>query len=573
MFVKSLKIDAFGDILDREFTFTEGVNILRCKNRIEAETVRDFIVAMLYGSGNRSDGGFRKKYFPGSMFKFGGRITVEMSGREYEITQHFGKIRTLDESSVFDITQNVHVNIFENRPIGEQIFNISEDAFKTAFIHDFYVNGNELGYVTPELSLSDNENDSFYSVKTKICDRLDGIKNTKTKKGELDRLIINKMEMNNRLTRMNEAEQKIHAKRIELESLKAERDTLKSSAKVQFRKIEIAKSCERLLVKDKVQTITSVLKTDCDALSELETRKAYLGREKVTKKLVFPVIFSVIGLLAAVFGALFSYIVFAAGLLALATGLVLLFVTLSNFKKRFLIIDKGIKVDISERINELRKKCDVETENLTYALGGKTLDEQLKLWHEAEENLRDATEDERRNAIMKKNDEDEILYNELIQKIKPIEAKIEVLLEEIDKLSSNLASSYTEAQTVLLGIEDKIKALGNEYKIMSFELENYEKSDEIIKQTLIPNLFGDANKLLADYYNVTDAGFAVSEDYKVSFNGNENDAIKAKISLASAISKNLLLQEAQLSIFTFNAEAVTGTKLPPCIRQVITFAN
>lgn len=575
MNILNFKIYGFGNIISKEYSFTNGINEIKYETEEEKTTVCDFIVSMFYGLGGRSDGGFRKKYFPGTMVRFGGEMNVEASGRTYYISQFWGLAKQKDDVKFIE-TPGSRMIPLGNKTIGEILFNLQEPAFRSAIFTDFNaLKDNYFGYITPELSLTFDEEYSFFAAEKKINARLNEIKSNDNKNGELDILVIQKMSKTNELTRMSEQDARITGKKKQLEALAHNKKELSVKSKKQLRKVLLANSCEALLEKDKIQANAQAVKLDCEQAELLENKKYYIEKRDLKSELKIPFfIFAIIEALFVITGALSfvsSKIIPLAGVFLLASivaGAVLI-IKKADFDGRYTIVVGGVKTNIYDEIKRTKRKMNDDIDALTISLNGKTYEEQEELWRKSEELLRDASEDERRNAILTKNADDERMLEELNAQIKPLDEQISAVENDIENMSVNLSTAYTDATAMLVGIDDKIKELGYEYKILTLAKESFKTAKESLTNGLMPKIFDDAKFIFKEAYNDR-IDFAMDEQGRISSNARNKEMQKrALVSLKTAINKNLFVQESNFMLLS--NECIDTQILPIDIKQVIVF--
>jgi len=88
MYIKQLKIDAFGVLRDREIELYRGLNIIEGDNESGKSALAMFIKFILYGLSGKSVGGElseRKRYVNWETGTAGGSMTVSDGTREYRI--------------------------------------------------------------------------------------------------------------------------------------------------------------------------------------------------------------------------------------------------------------------------------------------------------------------------------------------------------------------------------------------------------------------------------------------------------------------------------------------------------
>ena len=126
-------IENFGKLHNFDFNFSIGLNSIKEENGWGKSTFAAFIKSMFYGLPSTTkrnlDENERKKYTPWQGGNFGGNIEFEIGGKQYRIERFFGKNNAEDTFSLIDIATGKHSKDY-NENIGEQIFDLDEDAFE-----------------------------------------------------------------------------------------------------------------------------------------------------------------------------------------------------------------------------------------------------------------------------------------------------------------------------------------------------------------------------------------------------------------------------------------------------------
>ncbi len=93
--IDNIKINAFGNIEDKEINFKDGINIVYGKNESGKSTMLSYIINTLYGISKNKDGrtiSDYDKYKPWNNEEFSGRIKYELDNKEtYEVFRDFNK--------------------------------------------------------------------------------------------------------------------------------------------------------------------------------------------------------------------------------------------------------------------------------------------------------------------------------------------------------------------------------------------------------------------------------------------------------------------------------------------------
>lgn len=117
MKIKSLKINGFGKLENKEIEFTEGINIIKGNNEAGKSTLLKFISAMFYGTAKTKNGkpiSDFEKYKPWEKEEYSGKLKYILDNeQEYEIYREFKKKSPIiydgqknDISKVYQIDKN-----------------------------------------------------------------------------------------------------------------------------------------------------------------------------------------------------------------------------------------------------------------------------------------------------------------------------------------------------------------------------------------------------------------------------------------------------------------------------------
>ena len=95
MKINNLKINAYGNIENKDIDLEEGINIVQGKNESGKSTMLNYIVSSFYGISKNKDGKTLSdydKYKPWNSSEFSGRISYELdNGNKFEIFRDFNK--------------------------------------------------------------------------------------------------------------------------------------------------------------------------------------------------------------------------------------------------------------------------------------------------------------------------------------------------------------------------------------------------------------------------------------------------------------------------------------------------
>lgn len=146
MYIKQLKIDAFGTLRDRVIELTPGLNIIEGANESGKSAAAMFIKFMLYGLSGKSAGGElteRRRYVNWDTGTASGSMTLTVGDQEYRIertlavsrTEDGGKIRETARESVRIIDTATNTQVHRGEVPGEALCGVPENIFmNTVFV-------------------------------------------------------------------------------------------------------------------------------------------------------------------------------------------------------------------------------------------------------------------------------------------------------------------------------------------------------------------------------------------------------------------------------------------------------
>ena len=95
MKIKNIKVNAYGNIENKDINLEEGINIIHGANESGKSTLLNYIISIFYGISRNKDGkalSDYEKYKPWNSNEFSGRISYKLeNGEEYEIFRDFNK--------------------------------------------------------------------------------------------------------------------------------------------------------------------------------------------------------------------------------------------------------------------------------------------------------------------------------------------------------------------------------------------------------------------------------------------------------------------------------------------------
>ena len=129
----SCKIEGFGCLHAKAYSFEDGLNILVEPNGSGKSTLTVFIKAMLYGLPSTAKKSLteneRKHYTPWNGGKYGGSLCFETAGKSYRIERFFGAKERDDTFILYDLATRKPSSDFSSN-VGEELFGVDADGFE-----------------------------------------------------------------------------------------------------------------------------------------------------------------------------------------------------------------------------------------------------------------------------------------------------------------------------------------------------------------------------------------------------------------------------------------------------------
>ncbi len=548
MYIKTIKIYGFGKHINREINFKTGLNVIYGDNEAGKSTMFAFIRAMFYGLTGRGEDNYRKRFMPwdrldkmGKPVRFGGEMIFECDGIVYHEVCLWGTSKRDDACTLNEYYTGRAVKLLPNKTVGEQILKLTVDAYDSSMYIGQLASaikqgGDKEGVLLARLSAVsgfDGEEKTGTAVKQLLKEKMDSLKAPRGKNGELDQLVIKKLNMQNELTRLSEVDNKVASKKGELEGLYKKRDALLSTAADYERLLKLSKAAKLLLTKDKVMTVFASVDNIC---TELEECRAVAEENEAGKnsparwKILGGALCGVMGIVALLLGILLPGVLAAAGagvkialmsggLAAIVLGAILIISCGSLLKKPASITRNGVKVDVLQRIEELEETLTQKEILIQSYLDGEPIEKMNVKWREAEQLIKNASDEERRYATSKPIAGFEEALGTVRKQLEPILEKIGYIQSGIDSLRASSNVSFSEASDALSGIDAEIEKKNNEYKAYELAASVLDESMEEIRTTLCPRLCSETERI---FESITGRHIHVkiAEDFTISVYDN-----------------------------------------------------
>lgn len=139
MKISKIQINGFGNLLNKNVEFSDGINLIRGENESGKSTLVYFIKSMLYGIDKNKSGNIFsevERYKPWKSTEFSGKMDYVIDGKKYSTYRDFNR----NNSKVFDeegndITSEFNKGKNRGAEIGMTHLNIDEETFlNSAFV-------------------------------------------------------------------------------------------------------------------------------------------------------------------------------------------------------------------------------------------------------------------------------------------------------------------------------------------------------------------------------------------------------------------------------------------------------
>ena len=476
MKIKSLKINGFGKIKDKEIDLKDGINIVYGENESGKSTVLKFIIGMLYGSSKNKRGkdiSDFEKFTPWNIENFSGKLKYDLdNGEEFEVYREFKKKNPkIFNEKLEDISKSFKQDKTKGIEFTQEQIRIDEETFiNTAIIEqtESRISKNSQSGIVQKMSNQLSTGDDSKSFK-KIIDKINKSQNEKVGTSKTSQRPINIVEEKIKILekRKNELE-KIED---EIKNLEKQDNQISYDVKNEKIKIELLKKCKVKLEENRFKNaeinfnknLENEYNEKIEELNKkiLEDKKQVSINKKMKKIYIIDFILALISIILFVL----NKIIFAAGIIIIGILLtVISFAIIKKKEKNIQIIIKSKEKEIEILNNNKDKKIEeIEEKN-------NKIEKDLKLEKEKLINEYNDRLDYNflENAILMNYDEilvaienKEKLLNDLIlkEKLNKIEyQKFEEKLEEKTKTEEQLENAYTE--------KEELEILNNNYNLV-----------------------------------------------------------------------------------------------------------
>lgn len=500
MKIKSLKINAFGNLKEKEIELTDHINIIQGKNEAGKSTLLKFIVDMFYGISKNKRGKYFSdydRYKPWQGEEFSGKLTYCLeNGEQYEIFREFNKKnpKIYNKESV-DISKEFTID----KTYGNQFFyeqtNIDEQTFLNTFVsmqQEVKLEKQEQNRLLQKLANlagTGDDNVSYKKAIEKITKKqIEEIGTLRTAGRPMNLVKEEKFRMQDEIGELEEFKNK----QYELEELK---QNLEENIKQNEEKLKIIKELRQLedtakIEKQKIDVNQNIINANNEKIKELEQTKSKFKKqleeiqlpkiEKINKNNTKNIICILLFIISIILAVMVRNIMPLMVLMAIIS--ILSVILLANF----ILKNKKTEEENKSRIKEIEKKkqesqsiqSEIDKLNLQIELLVKNNKEQELDIQKANDTLNIEIE-KKKIEITQKYKQSNINDKELVYKQEEVQnninkAKLEIHSLELDK------NSIIPKLEKLASMEEKLEELNEKEK----ELTKQNEAIELTKQIL-----------------------------------------------------------------------------------------
>lgn len=490
MKIKNIKINSFGKINNKEYDFSEKINLIYGKNEAGKSTLLKFIQNIFYGTSKNKRG---KSFSDYDLYKpwgegdFSGKLKYKLdSGKEFEVYREFGKKNPKiynenleDISKQFNIDKNIgNEFFFEQTKVDEFMFLSSVVSMQ----QEIKLNKQDQNiYIQKIANLAGtgDDNISYKKAVEKLNKKqLDEI-GTDRSQGKPINLSISKInKYENEIKELENYEQKQYIieneinklnNEIEKEKLKEkylkELKEIKENEKIENEKLKLNKKIiekNEEAIKEKKQTLNSLLN------QKEKNDKNNINKLKMNNKIYYILIFIFIALDTV------SFILTRNTILTL-----ILLIPIIGTISYYFIKKNSIKKE-NRKIIEKRNKIDYElNEKINYT------ENEINLLEKNNEGQKEDVKKIKEKINSEINIEKQKIKNKYIYKINDDELNILFncidFNEVIDNIQNLIRQKELNLNTLQLNrknIIDNLENLVNVEELLEIERQNYEELKE-----------------------------------------------------------------------------------------------
>lgn len=508
MKIEKLKINAFGNIKDKEIELDDGINLVYGKNEAGKSTLLKFIVNILYGiSKNKRGKEFSDydRFKPWNTEEFSGKISYTLdNGKKYEVFRDFNKKNPViydeelnDISKEYTIDKNLG-NLFflEQTKIDEDTF-LSTLASMQTEVKLGKQEQNILVQKIANLAGTGEDNVSYKKAIEKINKRqVEEIGTSRTQGRPINIVKDQKYKLQDEIGELEEYKDKkyeIEQDKIILENdvknkeeilnVLKELKNIDELNKIEAQKVEFNKS----IVASNNEKITKLKSEKEEVKKELDNIQNTKREEKRKKqKNILSIVFAILVIVLAVLMIILKdkEVLFNCFRIALGIDIFAFLFSIILYNNKMKKIEKQMEKEVYNN-NQKRQEIQNEIEkiNSQIELLEKNNEEQIQEIEKQNTNLKNEIDIKKTNILNKYNMQNELAntdYTELLNKIEQTKSNINSSTLKIHELELDKKNIMPKLER-LAQMEEELEELKQKEIVLNKDNESIELAKEILE--------------------------------------------------------------------------------------------
>ena len=582
MKIDKLKVNGFGKLNKREFTFEKNINIIHGNNEAGKSSLLKFIAGMFYGASKNKNGkeiSDFDKYKPWNTEDFSGKIQYELdNGNIYEVYRDFKKKNPIiydnnqqDISKEFSMDKTKGIDFFTEQT------GIDEDTFFNTAISEqegLRLSKNGQNGIIQKISNLISTGDDNISYK-KSYDKLSRMQTEKIGTERTSQRPLNKVTelINKLISRKNELETNREKVQSSIETKEQlEKELIEEREKEKFLK-RIKTSLENNRIRFAEINVNKNLEKEYEEKIEFlngkidENAESNIKKKKVNLKIYYIVLAIFVAISVAIFVLIKNLLIDVLSIVPIVIVAILMICKVLKNKK-----------DMQNKINELAeirsniaKEIKVLTE--TKDKKGKEYKEKFESLTKEIEKAKDALKLEYMNILSANYalTVTDYSYDEILEELENVENRIHTLEFKLHTIKSDAENLNLQIEE-LAQIEEKLNSAEDEKE----NLEKLNSSFEIAKECL-ESAYEEVKQNISPKFtqNLSNSIQNISNGKYTNIKLNDVDGLTAEIETGEYLPVNRLstgtIDQMYLSLRLSALDEISKEKMPIILDEAFAY--
>ena len=290
MKINKLKINAFGNLKNKEIELSNGINIIHGENESGKSTLLKFIVGMFYGiSKNKRGKEFSDydRYMPWNAEEFSGKMEYSLDNdKSFEIFRDFNKKNTkIYNSNGEDISKEFNIDKTNGNEFFIEQTNIDENTFLSSLVsmqQEVVLNTNDQNVLIQKISNFANSGDDNISYKKAVeklnKKQIEEIGTTRTTGRPINIIKDEKYKLQDELGELEEFKDKKYF-------LEEEKNNIENEIKNNEIKLNYLKEIKKIIDEEKIEKEKNKLNEKIKNENEEKINELNLEKNKLINKI------------------------------------------------------------------------------------------------------------------------------------------------------------------------------------------------------------------------------------------------------------------------------------------------